>query len=387
MKHKILFLVSEFWQAGGERQAFEFNSVIDKNIYEVDILCNLPLKFDLNREDYYFDKHLELGSKIFFLDEFKGKKNNRNWFGLPKNVEQNQFFATKEKLSKFCEEYDFFLFFGEYLYSSIHKFFPSRVIENSIILVHNSRFQVPDNYARINKEENLHFVSGFLEDEILNEFVEFGLYKHTYLPLSINCSLSVPKRKEKLISSKKKRIGIFTRLTKYKPLDLFYYALHLLKNRGIEVELLIFGNGTPEELEFNKCISYLGLENDVTFLGHQKDMLNAAVTSELDLVWFHSYYGVPGGYASFDICMAEIPQVFWNFTPGKQKKDYPAFKSFENLDQFVEYSSSLISDEAKIIEIGKLQRKAIIETRNMHEHIKNIEILIEQQIYDNKNKQ
>ena len=383
-KIKLLFLVSEFWQAGGERQAYEFNSAINREKFEIDIICNIPLKFDPSKEDYYYEKHLELGSSIYFLNDFKTNVPKKKRFQAQDVYEKKKQLAIQNNLDVFCKNYDYFLFFGEYLYGSTHRFYPKWVLQKSLVFVHNSRFQVPTNYKRFNKSESVHFVSGFLEDEIKYELAEFDGFNHTYVPLSINCELDFPKRIKKEGNGKKRKIGLFTRLTIHKPLDIFYYALHLLRERGCDVELFVFGNGNPEDYEFNKCINYLGLSEHVIFKGHQKEMLKAAVDNELDVVWFHSYYGVPGGYASFDICMSQIPQVFWDFTPGKTNKYYPEFKSFNSLDGFVMHTQELLNNEDILVEIGEKQMEAIKLHRNLNKEIKKVEKLIQEKVNDNQ---
>lgn len=383
-KIKLLFFVSEFWQAGGERQAYEFNSSFDKNKFQIDLFCLLPLNHDKNKEDFYYTKHLDLSSKIYFWEDFKVKSIKFSRFKSSNRIIKEKNKATEANLSNFFKTYDFFLFFGEYTYGSFYNFFPAAYKSRCIVLIHNSRFQVPNNYIRFDKSDCIHFLSGFLENEIKHELAEFDRYEHTYVPLSINCELDFPRRKKKQDNGEKKKIGLFTRFTIYKPLDIFYYALHLIRERGSDVELFVFGNGNPEEYEFNKCIQYLGINEHVKFMGHQINMIQSAIDNDIDLVWFHSYYGVPGGYASFDICMSQIPQVFWDFTPGKTNKYYPEFESFNSLDGFVDYTQKLLSSEDMIAEIGEKQMKAIKLHRNLNREIKKVEKLIEEKIYDNQ---
>ena len=68
-KVKVLFVVSEFYQAGTQRFAFEIDRALNKDTFTVEILCILPLNSSQRFSDYYFSKHLELGTKIYFLDE------------------------------------------------------------------------------------------------------------------------------------------------------------------------------------------------------------------------------------------------------------------------------------------------------------------------------
>jgi glycosyltransferase involved in cell wall biosynthesis len=376
-KKKILFLVSEFWQAGGERQAFEFNRTLDKTKFQVDVFCLLPLEYDRTKDDFYFDKHIDLGSTIFFWDNYKVKDVKYGRLKSKQAIEKEKFELSLSNLNDLFKNYSFFLFFGEYTFGSFIPYISKEMNKRSVILIHNSIFQVPFNYERYDKNAHFHFVSGFLENEIAHELGEFHSFEHTYVPLSIDCSQKFPTRKNKYVTSSLKKIGIFTRLTNHKPLDVFYYALHLLKNKDLSIELLIFGNGNPIDVAFNDCIQYLGLQENIKFMGHQTDIQTAAVEHELDLVWFHSYYGVPGGYASFDISMTEIPQIFWDFTPGQKRNVYPDFNVFDKLDEFVLHTQEILEDEQKIRAIGIKQREAIQQTRNLQIHIKCVEQLID----------
>lgn len=376
-KVKLLFVVSEFWQAGGERQAFDINNTIDRSRFSVEILCCLPLNGDPDKEDYYYSKHIALNSRVTFLNDFVLKR-KRSWFRhLGKTIQYKKpHEQIKVDLAKYTSNFDQILFFGEYTFRNTYQYLDNIVFQKSMIFIHNSRFQVPDNYIHIDTTNSYHFVSGFSGEEIKNELVSFKDYKHTYIPLSIDCNQVFPKQKKHVSNNKKKKIGLFTRLTIHKPLDLFYYALHLLRARGCDAELYVYGTGEPLAFRFNDCIDYLDIKDCVHFRGHQNDIQNTAVEDELDLVWFHSYYGVPGGYASFDICMTETPQIFWNFTPKEKLQKHPAFPVYSDLDEFVKESFCVLSNGEKGSEIGKLQFETISRTRNIREHIKTIEGVI-----------
>jgi hypothetical protein len=70
-KVKVLLIVTDFYQAGTERFTYELDRAIDKSKFEVQILSLLPLNNSPQWKDYYYEKHLELGTRIFFLDDVK----------------------------------------------------------------------------------------------------------------------------------------------------------------------------------------------------------------------------------------------------------------------------------------------------------------------------
>ena len=104
-KVKVLFVVSEFWQAGTQRFTFELDRALNKSEFEVDILCLLPLNKSEHFTDYYYPKHLDLGSKIHFFDEVNqltiptiGQK-IKNRLSNTSHVDER--ISVSEKLSQF----------------------------------------------------------------------------------------------------------------------------------------------------------------------------------------------------------------------------------------------------------------------------------------------
>ena len=68
-KIKVLFVVSEFYQAGTERFTYELDRALNKNLFSVEILSIIPLNASERFKDYYFEKHIELGTKVHFMHE------------------------------------------------------------------------------------------------------------------------------------------------------------------------------------------------------------------------------------------------------------------------------------------------------------------------------
>ena len=115
-KVKVLFVVSEFWQAGTQRFTFELDRALDKKRFDVSILSILPLTTNEYFGDYYYDKHLALESTIYFLQDLDilikptlKQRIYRKFFGKSLPNEH-------QSLIKFLESYDVISVMGEYNY-------------------------------------------------------------------------------------------------------------------------------------------------------------------------------------------------------------------------------------------------------------------------------
>ncbi len=376
-KIKILLIVSEFWQAGGERQTYEIINAINKDKFNIVILCDLPLKHDPTKHDFYFDKYIEQNIPIYFMDQFKWNEKRSYFRHLGKKI---RFKKNGEEISyelcQFLKEFEKILIFGEYTFRNIQRYLNQSIIKNSFIFIHNSIKQVPKNYDGFNFNKKYNFVSGFFESDIKIELKQFTSFNHFFFPLSIDCNVQLEPRRN-IEKKTTKILGVFTRLTIYKPLDLFYYALHLLnKNDEYEYKLHIYGGGCPNEFEFNKCLQYLGLENLVFFKGHSLDIRKTAIQQELDLIWSHGYYGEPGGFASYDLCLTGIPQLCWDFG-GESGTQILEFPMFSTLSKFVDKTFSLLNNNYENYDLGERQKQYVIQNKNIEVNITKLESLLE----------
>jgi hypothetical protein len=373
-KKKILFIVAEFWQAGGERQTFEIiNNLINENI-DIEILSLRALNSDKSKDDYYYQKYIDLKIKIHFLDNipinYKPKIKERvlNKLSIKKLPSPNHL------LIDFFSPYERVFFMGEYTLPVIERFLTNSILEKTYVFIQFSVFQVPDNYLKYDKNKCYKFISGFNETEILTELSEFTGYKHFFFPLSITLE------KKAVYSNWNngiKRIGLFTRITVNKPLDVFFYALHVMLCEGEKIELHIFGDCSENMQIIENCLAYLNIKNYVFFHGHQLNMTQAAIDYKIDLVWFHSYYGAPGGYASFDLSNIGVPQLFWNFTPSfdisSQSNSWPIFN---NLKEFILETKKKLMNDKERIELSNIQNNSVRKDRNIENHIGTIKKIV-----------
>ena len=372
-KTKILFVVSEFYQSGANRYTYEIDQCINKELIQLDILSWHPLKNSEVWEDFYYQKHLALGTKIYFLGEIKKVTHPTYKQRLKRKIFKKPLPDERLIYQDFMNQYDKIIVIGEYLYPAVTQWMNKRQKLNVFVSIHNSIFQHPENYANFDKEDSYRFISSFEDGMFQNELRQFKDYKHCFFPLSINNTNKVFKTdygfKEPI------KIGIFTRLSFTKPLDPFLYALQAICEKYPTAQLHIYGSGDPVQEGVMRFVKQLDLTKNVFFRGHQQDLIHTALADNLSLIWLHGYYGVPGGFAGFDICTTKIPQVFWDFSVTGDKYRDERFPMYHVLSKFVAKSMEIIENESLARELAEVQYSYIENDKDIQKFIHILENL------------
>jgi len=374
-KAKILFVVADFFQGGAERYAYEIDKALNKEKYQISILClNAKQNPNPNWNRYYDKKHSELGTEIIYFDDFSVKPQKSIVTRIVRKFSKNYRPAhyKKDRLVAFLSGYDLIHWMGEYTF---YKDLPDFIVRKSFINSMSARFQNPDIYKGFDFRYPYNFISSFSGNEYDYEFSQFENIKHRFFPLVLSAD-----RKEnhwKFEDSSIKKIGIFTRLDKYKPLDPFFYSFQLLLERIPNCELHIFGNGNPETEGMNRYIRNLNLTDKVFFRGHQQNIVETALNEHLDLSWFQGYNNDrPAGYAGFDICSTGTPLICWDFFEASKKEMNPVYPHYKSLTLFVNKSIEILSNP----EMAKALSQSQFEDVKNRDVYKNIHTL--EQIYD-----
>lgn len=368
LKIKILFVVSEFWNAGCQRYTYEVHKNINRNKFKISILSLRDLNSNENWEDHFYKLHSNLNNEIYFYNKLKNESNLTFIEKIKLKITRK---IITNSINDFVDKFDFISVMGEYNFNLFSK---NLTIENKkkcFIHLHNSILQHPTNYINYDFNEKYRFISSFKEEEINFELKDFKNYEHFYMPLAI--TLPPKTLKWNIEHLQRKKIGIFTRLTKTKPIEPFIYSLQLLKNHFPNIELHIFGTGCPEELGLINHINYLNLSKSVFFRGHVKDIIETTLKEQLSIVWFQGYHGVPAGHSGFDMCSIAIPQVFWNFGSVHEGELDSRFPMFKDLSEFVNYNIQLFENKKLASKLGNDQFNYINEERNMKIEVKKLE--------------
>jgi len=369
----ILFIVSDFYPGGAQREMYEIDLFCKRKSIEIGILSISSLNQHPYFSDFFYEKHLALGTKVHLLEQIFPKQKTSIQDCVLNKLKRALSLNKMNKLSYYFENIDKIIFVGEYTLSHSQYFVNKEGIPIINVMIMCSRFQ-GEHYRRLNKKIQYNFVSGFaLQKEIDYEFEGFENFTHSILPLSID-EPNNQWKKWKFNDKCNKKIGIFTRLTKEKPLDPFFYTFHLLQKENPTLELHIFGAGDPEEAEYNRYISHLNLKN-VHFRGHQVDIKTTLNAENLDLVWFQGYLNRPAGYAGFDTALTGTPQLFWDFFNGDNleinnlSEIYPHFK---DIVKFAKASFLILNEKGIAEKLAEKQFTDVLENRSMERNIKNV---------------
>lgn len=372
-KIKVLFVVADFYRAGAERFAYEIDCALDKNRFEITILC-LGQKLKVDQYwglRYYENKHRDLGTKIVFIDSFLKKDNliNKIIRKINKKLLKRQYIQHKSKINHFFLKFDLIHWMGEYIF--FHNL-SEEIKRKCLIQTMSAKFQNPNIYRNFDFDYQYNFLSGFDEDEFKFEFSQFKNIKHWVIPLL----LKIPFQKNpwKFEKTPIIKIGIFTRLNKYKPLDPFFYSFQLLSEKLPNCELHVYGNGDPEEEGMIRYLKTLNIRNKVFFRGHQENIVDTVINEHINLSWFQGYNNDrPAGYAGFDICSTGTPLVCWDFFENPSKPYNEVYPHYKSLTKFVEKSFEILTNPDSANKLSELQFNDIFQNRDIYKHIKSME--------------
>jgi glycosyltransferase involved in cell wall biosynthesis len=358
---KVLLVVTEFWQAGCQKFNYEIDKWLNKSIFQTQIICFHDLNSNPDWDDFYYEKHKKLGTPIKFLSDFK----------IQYGFFQKKVGFDKDAIKDYFDQFDKVIFQGEYCWKGFSNFVPYNK-NKFFISIHNSLLQDSNNYAGYDKSLEYNFITSFTKFQSDFEFKEFKRINYFYYPLSISAKWQFEWEIE-FINSKK--IGLFTRFTKGKPIFPFLYAFQKLVEVDSEFRLCIYGNGEPEIEEFMEHIQLLNIGENIDFKGHSTNIVESAVNDKLSIVFAHSYHCVPGGFASFQLSSAGIPQLFFEMIP--QKNFYFQDKGFffTNSIAALSYKAiELLNDPkiAKLIAVSQFD-----ENKRVRDVSKNILLLEE----------
>ena len=373
-KHKVLFIVAEFFQSGASRYMYEINKAINKKTFDLEILCYHPLQHSQDWKDVYYEKNLALGTVIHFWNDVNVLYRPTLIERIQKKINNKPFPHERKPLHDFLEKFEHIILVGEYIYPAISRFFREKDLDKTFVSVHNSIYQNPSNYALYDTSKRYRFLTSFEGEMVQVELQEFSNYVHYFFPLSI--SIQKEFVKTNFVKTTTPKIGIFTRLCNTKPLSPFFEAFRQLLESIPFAELHIFGTGDPQQEGMVDEIRKLGIEHAVFFRGHSYNMVESAVNENLSLTWMHSYYGVPGGFASFDLCTTKIPQLFWNFTPNFSVSYNACYPIFEVETSFVRQTLYLLQDPEEAQKLGVLQFEDVSKHRDIAKNCRILEEIL-----------
>ena len=377
-KIKVLFVVAGFYRAGAERFAYEIDCALDKSKFDLSILAleeeeKISTLWNIR---YYENLHKELGTTVKYADDFIDKrfyeqnrlrnKIKRQLHLFPKHINLWKI----EELSTYMTQFDVVHWMGEYIFINE---ISDEIKRKSLIHMMTARFQKRNLYDNFDHVFNYNFCTPFKKEELEFELEQFTNYHSVFIPLV----MKIDKEKYKWKfdgNSKVKKIGIFTRLNPFKPLDPFFYSFQLLLDQYPHVELHIFGAGDPNDFGMTDMLERLTIQDKVFFRGHQEDIVETAINEELSLSWFQGYNNDrPAGYAGLDICTTGTPLLCWDFSPKPNNFENKIYPHYKNLNKFVDKTVEILTNETDALDLSSKQYHDVTNNRNIDDYIEVIE--------------
>jgi glycosyltransferase involved in cell wall biosynthesis len=372
-KIKVLFVVAGFYRAGAERFAYEIDKALDKENFELTIFC-LERENKMNplwENRYYENLHKEQGTQIKYVDQYAPHKYVEVIYRLRQylNLYPEKINYWNNRLDDFMNQFDVIHWMGEYIYINT---IADNIRDKSLIHMMTARFQKRDLYDNFNHNSFYNFCTPFKASELKYELEQFKDYHSVFVPLVLE--IDKEKKKWEFRDSSIKKIGIFTRLDRLKPLDPFFYSFHLLLDKMPNCELHIYGNGDPEKEGMNAFLDRIGIKDKVFFRGHQEDIVQTAIDEKLSLSWFQGYNNDrPAGYAGIDICTTGTPLLCWDFHPYPNDFYNPIYPHYKNLNKFVEKTIEILTEKENAEELSEWQYQDVVDNRNVYDYISIIE--------------
>jgi glycosyltransferase involved in cell wall biosynthesis len=374
-KLKALFVVMNFSQTGAPRYAYEIDRALNHNDVEVHLLSLTPLTGNQEFGDYYYKLHRAAGSQVHFYKPSMSRR-LRASFSYRLNT---KIFNVDRKLMDFLGRFDVVNWIGAYTLDRFPSVVPKEIIDRSLVHILASKRQFyPDehiDYLNFPSGAHYNFVSSFKDENAIKfELGSFTDFSHTYFPIALDIDNAA--RKWKFRDEKETtRIAVFGRLDKTRPIGSFFAAVNLLASRIPNVQLHIWGAGDPETEGLTRLIRNFHVDDRVWFRGHAQDIVEIAIDEKIDLVWYQSFYGFPAGYAGYDLCLAGIPQIYWELLPDIDgaMNEVDGYPCFTQLDKFVEQSWILLTDGDSAKEQSDCQIKTTADNQDIKKWICKLE--------------
>ena len=104
-------------------------------------------------------------------------------------------------------------------------------------------------------------------------------------------------------------------------------------------------------------------------MGHSNDIVESAIDSQLSMVFFHGYHHVPGGFASFQLSSAGIPQLFFEMIPQSIVEKDVTLYSTNSISKFVQKTVNLLANTSELQKLSEKQLEKIEADRNIEKTI------------------
>jgi glycosyltransferase involved in cell wall biosynthesis len=367
---RLLLVINQFGQGGSERYLFELCSALDRTKFDVNILT----RKGVDRTAHYYPRIVAAGVKIHAIrphvPEFRSL--------APSLAVRKRYRVIRDRLSSalarwrigaFLDSFDLVACIQIENYLGLQHAF--RHDQPVVIHAMSNRFQYAyDPYDEFCPDREYRFVTWNVTQ--VEEMAALRRATTFSWPLSMSFRdypvLPVPP-----LNGGPLKIGIFTRLSREKPLEPLFASFAQLLSR-VDATLHVYGGG--DATLFADDIARLGISDRVYFEGHRENMTDTARRDDLSMCWLMSL-GTLLGYASLELAACGMPMVFWNYgswdTDRIRVETGGAVNAFSSVADFVAFSIECLMDHARLSEVGARLRQFVLDKHDIEKNIPELE--------------
>lgn len=384
-KTKLLIVYRGLEQAGSQRWIYEICSHLDKESFEVGVLCDrkyVNCSHESNYENYYYLKLKELKICLY---EYIGDEKQGIWNRGIRKIRRavNKFLpniivadavAINHKIVKLFELYDVICVVDFLGYKAVKKeLYKSKNIKFFVVL-HSHKFQFKtDHYNHFDKTKSYNFTYFCPKQitEISESGIDIGKSNFFYNPLILNLTnypyLFNPLNNNRII------IAIFTRISRMKPIDVFIKAFAKLRQQSLDKCILkIYGEVQDQNYyqQLQDLIKTLQMNNqDIIFAGHVEDIAQTIKQDKINIYWGMSINSSIG-YASIEVGAMGIPSVFWNYDDQTssiyvQEQTSGVMLSYNHISDFIDSNLIYLSSNSSLADLSIKQREYFTNNHNI----------------------
>ena len=391
-KKRILVITSSLQPAGAEKYAFELVKAFDKDSYQVEILTSNDVYTNTTFPHVYFPILKSLGYKIHTL--FTKPK---EWVvHYPAFIRKNRFlvkvfnyplfllnqlriyFLYPNKVMRLYKKFDAILLIDALHYKKIKSYLPENVYFETHLMCHqiqfDENFDIYEGYESCSST-NFVYIDSLQLEEIKNRNIEIN--SSHYFPLSLNIPLLNEGNEIKTNStSTSKNIGVFTRISRMKPLEKIIASFELLSKLDSSIHLKLFGFIQDRDYfeELSAEIKSKGLENKVSFEGHSVNMIESIKNNYILVLWAPSIYNFVG-YAATEVCLHKVPIILNNIEKGStvlsldNSESMPPY--FYSEMQLAQFTFSILNDDQALVKLTETEYKYYSTNNDIVRNINN----------------
>jgi glycosyltransferase involved in cell wall biosynthesis len=363
---RLLLVTDQFGQGGSERYLFELCAALDRARFQIEILT----RTGVDRKGFYYPRIRALGVPIHAIRPHVPELRSL----VPAVAARPSYRRLHHRMSSalarrrigaFLDSFDVVSCIQIENYLNLQ--FAFRVDQPIVIHAMSNRFQYAyDPYDQFGEDREYRFVAW--NSRQVEEMARLRCARIFEWPLSMNFR-DYPALAPVVRERRPAKIGIFTRLSREKPLEPLFEAFARVRTR-IDATLHVFGRGRTSM--YDDALRALGVTDAVFFEGHRENMIDTVRRESLAMCWLMSLDSLLG-YASLELAACAMPMVFWNYgtsdTASIRAQTGGAVNAFNSVHEFADFALASLQDAGTLAALGGRLREFVVTRHDISRNI------------------